>query len=133
MNEFKHIPKEMWPDQSQHVDYKEVYRATHSLDVLTNNDFLPWNIEHANQRKTFGNLFKQPEYGMSVYTKLEPLKNIVDKYPKLSASINAYAKGFTTIKRGVSLKESKNNHVEYYLYDYINNNPKDDFKIIEVR
>ena len=44
----------------------------------------------------------------------------------------AYAKGFTTIKRGISLKEKKH-HVEYFLYDYEYNSPKDDFQIVEVR
>ena len=51
----------------------------------------------------------------------------------MNDSINAYAKGFTSIKRGISFKEDSKHHVEYFLYDYENNSPKDDFIIVEVR
>ncbi len=132
--EFKHIlNKNMWPDESQHFEYAEVYRAVKSIDVLCVRDFLPWNVEHANQKKTFKKLFKQPEYGMSVFTDLEALKRTVAIIPTLDKSTNAYARGFTTIKRGVSFKENSKHHVDYFLYDYEFNSPKDDFKIVEVR
>lgn len=133
MSKFKHIDNEaMYPDESQHVAYDEVYRATKNVGKLDIEDFLPWNVEHPNQKKTFKKLFKQPEYGMSVFTDLETLKRVVAKYPSLDASTNAYAKGFTTIKRGISLEENKH-HVDYFLYDYVDNSPKDDFEIVEVR
>lgn len=132
--EFKHIDnRDMFPDESQHIEHSEVYRAVKSVDILDVQDFLPWNVEHANQRKTFRKQFKQPEYGMSVFTELEALKDKVSKIPSLNESTNAYAKGFTTIKRGISLKEDHNHHVEYFLYDYECNSPKDDFRIVEVR
>ena len=133
MEQFKHIPEELWPDQSLHVEYDEVYRATESSDILRIIDFLPWNVEHANQKKTFRGLFKQPEYGLSLFTNLDSLKKTVLRLPALKAKTKAYAKGFTTIIRGVSTKENNLHHVEYYLYDYENNSPKDDFSIIEVR
>ncbi|MBR1855398.1 MAG: hypothetical protein IJ794_20025 [Lachnospiraceae bacterium] len=134
MGKFKHIDNEdMCPDISQHVEYAEVYRATKSDDELHVEDFLPWNIEHTNQRKTFKNQFKQSQYGLSVFTDLGSLKNTVERFPALSDSINAYAKGFTTITRGISLKENAMHHVEYFLYDYEYNSPKDDFEIVEVR
>ena len=133
MSKFIHIDNDdMCPDESQHVEYAEVYRATKSIDVLMVEDFLPWNVEYANQKKTFKRLFKQPDYGMSVFTDLSSLKSKVDSIPSLGASNNAYARGFTTIKRGISLKEKKH-HVEYFLYDYLDNSPKDDFRIVEVR
>ena len=88
---------------------------------------------HNNQMRTFKNQFKKPCYGLSLFTNLESLKNKVDSLPVLNDSTNAYAKGFTTIKRGISTKENKEHHVEYFLYDYENNSPKDDFSIIEVR
>ena len=133
MSRFLHIDNDdMCPDESQHVEYAEVYRATKNIDVLKVEDFLPWNIEHANQRKTFKNQFKQPEYGLSVFTDLSTLKKKVNSIPSLDASTNSYARGFTTIKRGISLKE-KNHHVEYFLYDYLENSPKVYFRIVEVR
>ena len=82
--------------------------------------------------KTFKKQFKQPEYGLSVFTDLGSLKTKVASVPALGESTKAYAKGFTTIKRGISLKEKKH-HVEYFLYDYEYNSPKDDFQIVEVR
>lgn len=133
MRKFKHMPEDLWPDESLHCKYDEVYRATKSSDVLRISDFLPWNVEHANQKKTFQNCFRKPEYGLSLFTDLDSLRNVVDKFPALSANTKAYAKGFTSIDRGVSTKEDKRHHVEYYLYDYENNSPKDDFVIYEVR
>ena len=133
MDKFKHMPKEFWPNECDHIEYSEVYRATKHANELKVDDFLPWNIEHHNQMKTFKNQFKKPHFGLSLFTNLESLKNKVDSLPVLNDSTNAYAKGFTTIKRGISTKENKEHHVEYFLYDYENNSPKDDFSIIEVR
>lgn len=133
MGKFKYMPEEIWPDDSQHVDYAEVYRAVKSTDILKIEDFLPWNVEHPNQMRTFKNLFNQPKYGMSVFTDLDALRNTLVRYPALNDKTYAYARGFTTIKRGISLKENKQHHVEYFLYDYENNSPKDDFSIFEVR
>ncbi len=134
MRKFKHIDNEdLYPDESQHVEYAEVYRATKNTVDLQIEDFLPWNVEYANQKKTFKKQFSQPNYGLSVFTDLDSLKKTVAIYPALNASTNAFAQGFTTIKRGISLKENNRHHVEYYLYDYENNSPKDDFKVIEVR
>ena len=133
VGKFKHIDNDdMCPDESQHVEYAEVYRATKNTEILGVEDFLPWNVEYANQNKTFKRQFKKPEYGLSVFTNLDSLKDTVERIPALAERTNAYAKGFTTIKRGISLKEDKKHHVEYYLYDYENNSPKDDFEIIEV-
>ena len=133
MDKFKHMPEEFWPDERQHVAYAEVYRAVKSTDLLKVDDFLPWNVEHPNQMKTFKELFQQPNYGLSLFTDLISLKKVVVKIPSLNDKTNAYARGFTTIERGISLKENINHHVEYFLYDYEGNSPKDDFAIVEVR
>lgn len=123
----------MYPDESQHVEYAEVYRATKSADVLRIEDFLPSNIEHANQKKTFKNQFNKSYYGVSIFTDFGSLKKVVARFPALDNVIKTYSKGFTTITRGISLKEDINHHVDYFLYDYEGNSPKDDFKIVEVR
>ena len=134
MGKFKHIDNEdMCPDESQHVEYAEIFRATKSITELHVEDFLPWNVEHANQMKTFKNQFSQPNFGVSLSTDLDSLKETILRYPALDASINSYSKGFTTIKRRISLKENSNHHVDYFLYDYELNSPKDDFMIVEVR
>lgn len=123
----------MYPKESQHVEHAEVYRATKSSDCLKVDDFLPSNIEYKNQRDTFRGQINQPFYSVSVFTDLDSLKKKVESFPALDGKIGAYAKGFTTIKRGISFKENSDHHVNYFLYDYENNSPKDDFQIIEVR
>ena len=55
MDKFKHMPKEFWPNECDHIEYSEVYRATKHANELKVDDFLPWNIEHHNQMKTFKN------------------------------------------------------------------------------
>lgn len=134
MKTFKHIDNEsMYPDECQHVEHSEVYRAVKHTSVLAVDDFLPWNVEYVNQKRTYKNQFEQGHYGMSLFTDMDSLLRILNKCPALNEKTNAFAKGFTTIRRGVSLKANKNHHVEYFLYDYENNSPKDDFQIIEVR
>ena len=133
MNEFKYIPKEFWPSVEEHIQHETVYRGVKSTNILHVDDFLPWNIENSNQMKKFNGLFKQPYFGTSVFTNLENLRSVVKNFPALGTKIKAYAVGFTSIEKGISKKENLNNHVDYYLYDYINNSPKDDFNILEVR
>ena len=52
------MPKEYWPDENSHVEYKEVYRGIKNIDTLSVDDFLPWNVEFENRKKTFKNEFK---------------------------------------------------------------------------
>ena len=54
---------------------------------------------HNNQMRTFKKQFKKPCYGLSLFTNLESLKNKVDSLLVLNDSTNAYAKGFTTMKK----------------------------------
>lgn len=82
--------------------------------------------------KTFRNLFEMHNYGMSVFTELKDLKRIVSRFPAIGETTKSFSKGFTSLRRGVSPKEDKSHHVEYYLFDYELNSPKDDFEIIEV-
>lgn len=126
------MPEAIWPSENDNVEYSTVYRATKSVELLKVDDFLPWNIEHKNQMKRFRNLFEQHNYGLSVFTDLKTLKKTVNRYPALKETTASFSIGFTSLKRGVSLKEDDNHHVEYFLFDYINNSPKDDFEIIEV-
>ena len=133
MQEFVYMPKELWPDEAEHVDYDPVYRATKNINQLTVEDFLPWNVEHKNQKRTFKNLFKKPEYGMSVFTNLGALEETLEKVPSLNRKIRSISKGRTSLARGISTKENEKHHVEYFLYDYINNSPKDDFEICIIR
>ena len=46
MDIFKHMPSELWPNECDHVEYSEVYKATKHANELGVDDFIPWNIEH---------------------------------------------------------------------------------------
>lgn len=134
MNNFKHISDPaFYPKECDHFDHPVVYRAVKNTDVLCVSDFLPSSIENLNQLKTFKRKLVQSDYSVSVFTDLDALKKTVTKYPSLDAKTKAYAKGFTTIDRGISYKENSDHHVNYFLYDYELNSPKDDFSVIEVR
>lgn len=128
MRKFKDIPEDKAPHENEHVAYNEVYRGTVSIDKLCVDDFVPSYILYKNQMRTFGKLCKA-DYSVSLFTNLEKLKEKV----KNINSIKSYSKGYTNIKRGISTKESEENHVNYYLYDYLTNSPCDDFEIIEVK
>ena len=130
---FVHMPDALWPGDDEHIDYEPVFRGTKSTDYLKIDDFLPSNIEYENQKKTFKNLFQRPNYGVSVFTALASLEETIAKFPALQKSIKSISKGRTTIVRGISTKENEKHHIDYYLYDYLNNSPKEDFEIEKVR
>jgi len=79
------------------------------------------------KKKTFDKLFDS-NYSVSLCKDLEQLKKLTNPIPL----IKSYSIGFTNIKRGVS-PVSNSQHIDYYLYDYINNSPCSDFEIIEVK
>ena len=87
------MPSELWPNECDHVEYSEVYKATKHANELGVDDFLPWNIEHHNQMKTFKNQFEKPRYGLSLFTNLESLKNKVDSLPVLNQCSQLKTKG----------------------------------------
>lgn len=66
---------------------------------------------------------------MSVFTNIDSLILKLQRIPALRNKIKTISRGRTSIKRGISTAENNDHHVEYYLYDYLNNSPKDDFDI----
>lgn len=129
MRQFINIPQAFWPKEDEHIEYDSVYRAVKSESELTIDDFLPWNIEYANQEKTFKGQFAKPNYGMSVFTDMKSLLSKIHNIPSLRKKTKSIAIGRTSIEKGISTRENQEHHVEYYLYDYINNSPKEDFEI----
>ena len=130
---FKNIDDaSMYPNISLHVDHPVVFRAVKNANSLTVDDFLPSNINNMHQLKTFKRQVNPGDYSLSVFTDLDSLKRILSYCPALLEKTKALAKGFTTISRGISYQENSEHHVDYFLYDYENNSPKDDFAIVEV-
>ena len=129
MEVFKDIPKECRPDLAINDEFQEVFRGTSNISVLDKTDFLPTFVEYRNQKKLWKNQFNNSSYySVSLFTSLDKLK----EKTKMIKRIKSYSKGFTTIKRGISILNS-DSHIDYFLYDYDNNNPYLDFVIIEVK
>lgn len=135
MSKFIHIPDQYEPFIKSHHDYRPVYRAVENVTTLDYTDFLPSIIENQDSSSNFDGVINdkdQPlnKYSTSVFTDIDMLKKKIEQVPILKKKKKAIAEGFTTNSRGVSTKK-KDGHVNYYLYDYMNNSPKDDFKICE--
>lgn len=128
------IPEELSPDLSEHVDYRPVYRAIENVDSINKQDFIPTNIEEEECKGFFsksGNNYGRDHYSVSVYTNHNQLCKKLNSCVKLQSRFKGIAIGFTTIEKGVSTKKNKKSHVNYYLFDYINNSPYTDFELLE--
>lgn len=129
MSLYRDVPDEFAPKKELHKDFAVVFRGTKSVNELTYKDFLPSHIQHKNKLKTFKNLC-QFDYSLSLSDDLNCLKKRLEGV----VSIKSFSQGFTTIDRGVSFKEKESeDHIHYFLYDYENNSPCSDFKIIELK
>ena len=64
---------------------------------------------------------------MSVYRSLEECKAALMRYKRTWNSIIGFAEGDTNLERGIAKQPEKDGHIGYYLYDYANNNPCQDF------
>ena len=118
----------------KHVNHPVVYRAFRHSKV-EKEDFFPTIVERANEnkQKLFNVIVKQPtqsQYSVSLYTSSKQLKHLF-MIPGFRKRHEAIAKGFTTIHRGCSYEANENGHVDYFLFDYIDNNPCVDFELFE--
>lgn len=127
------IPEEYQPQEKDHVEYNEIYRATINTDKLDIQDFMPTYLCHKSRANMWRKINSSSFYSLSLFSDLESLKNAVNASISLSNSIRSFSKGFTTLNRGISTKEAPNKHINYFLFDHKNNNPYPDFKIIERR
>lgn len=128
------IPEEFFPDISEHINYSPVYRAIENVDSINIQDFIPTNIEEEGRNGFFSkseNNYQRDHYSVSVYTNHNQLCKKLNSCVKLQSRFKGIAKGFTTIEKGVSTKKNKKSHVNYYLFDYINNSPYTDFELLE--
>lgn len=131
MSPFEYIPDEFKPTADKHVEYSEVYRALHGYNV-TKEDFYPTIIERNSKKK--GKLFEpreQGDYSVSVFRTMKAIKLLFDSSMGFRNSHKAIAKGCTTKRRGYSYEADKKGHIDYFLYDYLENNPYEDFKYCE--
>ena len=124
------IPTSVVDDIYKNQDYhrRNVYRAiSHNVITTVKEDFLPsfMDLEYIPLILTTGH------YGLSVFEDLEKLKNTVASSKRLYNSTIGYAFGFTNFDRGIWTNPDNKTHINYFLFDWDNNNPFDDFEIIE--
>lgn len=134
MEPFSYIPDRLKPEKEKHVLYPVVFRALRHKTV-EKEDFYPTFIEQGNRNKN--KLFRdsekpesQSDYSVSLNTSLASLCALF-KLSGFRKNHEGVAKGFTSDKRGYSYAADKKGHVDYFLFDYINNNPCDDFQLVE--
>ena len=119
------IPEDLKPKKEENVVYDITYRAIQHSD-LTKYDFVPTNIEKPG-RKKFWRI--RGYYGVSLFDDLDKLKGKVESIPSLEKTTVGFAVGHTYIGKGISTI-ANDHHINYYLYDWENNNPYVDFKKI---
>lgn len=127
MKRFEYIPDDLLPEEDKHVDYKDVFRAIRNADV-TESDFLPSIVENPNFAKQFEKRTNLASYSVSLLKTETQLKKIYNASASFRKKYNAIAKGFTSKERGYSYKADKNGHINYFLFDYEDNNPYSDFE-----
>lgn len=136
MKPFSYIPDRLKPDKEKHVSHPVVFRALRHKTV-EKEDFYPTCIEQEQRNRNMNNLFRDSEelesqsnYSVSLNTSLKSLCALF-KLSGFRRNHEGVAKGFTSDKRGYSYAADKKGHVDYFLFDYINNNPCDDFQLVE--
>lgn len=123
------IPEPYQPREEDNVVAIDVIRAVHTRDMVVEN-FLPTFIEKPRNVKSFIPS-SSSDYSLSVFRTLDECKKSIHKYPKLERTFIGFAVGNTNIEKGISLFPDKEGHIDYYLYDYANNNPCiDDFSYL---
>jgi hypothetical protein len=131
--EHRGIPDKFFPDESQHVPYSEVYRAIrHSIDEkLVREDFLPSAFESDSKPiKSFSGT-ESGLYSVSLALSKDGLIKKIQASPVLMNKFKCLAKGLTRIERGISTKAVKG-HINYFLFDYLENSPYPDFELCGV-
>lgn len=123
------IPLQFQPHEEEHVIHVGAIRALkdNRCDI---DSFLPTFIER-NKHSFFSGSFSKSEYSMSLFTSLEALHLKFNFHAIFWKNHKGVAQGTTSIKRGISLKAGTDGHIDYFIYDTYNNNPCDDFKVIE--
>ena len=133
MDLFSYIPDNLKPEAEKHVPYSTVFRALHHKTV-EKEDFYPTIIEQRKNGLFRGHGSEKPEsqssYSVSLNISLDFIRALF-KLQGFRKNHEGIAEGSTSVKRGYSYAANEKGHVDYFLFDYINNNPCDDFQLVE--
>lgn len=144
---YLNIPKEIANkfEAKEEVCYLKNYRFLYQRGKPLPTDFVPTFVDKKQQeirekRKQCGDVaatvvsqhkkLKVGDYSVSLFIDLEAAKNIMWKNDSYKKDYPAIAVGITDQSKGYAILD-KEAHVSYFLFDYINNNPYDDFYTIE--
>lgn len=126
------IPEWCQPEENEHVEYSEVYRFVKSVP-FDSSSFQPFIVDRPNYNRKFtSNQDDRGIYGVSLFVSLTAARKAYFSSAWIQKHTVGIAKGFTSITRGISTKASPSGHLEYFLYDYINNSPAEDF-VFEIK
>jgi hypothetical protein len=123
-----HVPENLWPLDEDFVKYNCVFRLIRHPDRIIPQDFFPSHANDdgsLNSKKLGGIRIDKGTYSVSLNIELRNLDNHAKRL-----IFKGVARGFTNISRGISLVASSSGHVNYFLYDYIYNNPAPDFVVV---
>lgn len=124
------IPEKFIPEETEHVDHFRVVRAL--IDNKCNiRSFLPTFLEPGRANSISFNPDDPESYSLSLYKTIDDLNNATRAFKSFWKTHKGYGIGFTSLNRGISLKEDVNTgHIAYYIADTYNNNPCDDFECL---
>lgn len=110
---------------------RNVFRALFcNADNIVDQDFLPYFLSSQTYIPPF--MMQTCHYGMSVFEDLDKLKERMKTSKNmLYDRVKGYAFGFTNFDKGIWTTPNRQTHIEYFLFDWENNNPSSDFEITE--
>lgn len=119
--EFKGIPEKYWPSRSDHVDAIHAYRFIFHEGDLCKEDFYPSSYRENLKMQSYEK--DQSSYSVSLFASKMSAEHVLKTAVGLSKKTKQFGVGNTDITYGVSTMPSKSGHIDYYLYDYMDNNP----------
>lgn len=114
-----------------HKNFNGVIRALYS-DELTKEDFIPTFLDAKQRRKAAFDPTALSSYSISLFIDYETYKIYCSTNRSFREKHKAVARGFTSEKRGIScvLNPSNSKHIDYFLFDFEQNGPLEDFEVL---
>lgn len=125
----KEIVDKIYKKQDSAMRY--VYRALfNNAEKAVKEDFMPYYLSTDKYIPPY--LLECSYYGMSTFIDLEQLKiAVASSKGELHDKTIGYAFGRTNYDKGIWWSPNSKTHIEYFLFDWDNNNPCEDFEIID--
>lgn len=110
------------------TSFECAYRATFEIESISEKDFLPYNVE---KQKAALDYSDPSTYSVSLYLTVDAIEKIKKASRSFRTAHRGIAKGKTDAEKGIAnLSNIYTGHIDYYLYDYVNNSPLSDFEVL---